>query len=182
MHWGICWGLSSIKKNVHDRSKLLQENCFISWLLCSCSPHMCSLKKSLLASSTWRARAQRAILIGVHQHLPVLSLLLRSPLLLPVWLQTLTLSGRLTLRSYFLTKKVKGERLALISALTRTSLWLLFLEALHLSHADLSSLVPFFLKQWHRDLKNWNYFSCSANEKQEKSTLNMNKQKTQRYW
>lgn len=44
----------------------------------------------------------------------------------------------------FLTNKVKGERLVLISTLTGASLWPLFLEALHLSHADLSSLVPFF--------------------------------------
>lgn len=47
------------------------------------------------------------------------------------------------LRSYFLMNKVKGERLVLICMLTRASLWPLFLEALHLSHAELSSLVPF---------------------------------------
>lgn len=46
------------------------------------------------------------------------------------------------LRSYFLMNKVKGERLVLICTLTQASLWPLFLEAFHLSHAELSRLVP----------------------------------------
>ncbi len=139
-------------------TKLLQDSGLMLLLLHSCSPHVCSLKKSLPAASTRRAGTQRVIC----QHLPVLSLFLKSPLLLSVGLQTLTLGGRLMLRSYFLSNKVKGERLVLISMLTRAPLWPLLLEALHLSHTDLSSLVPFFCKQWHWDLlrKNCNDFSC----------------------
>lgn len=47
------------------------------------------------------------------------------------------------LRSYFLMNKVKGKRLVLICTLTQASLWPLCLEALHLSHTQLRSLVPF---------------------------------------
>lgn len=47
---------------------------------------------------------------------------------------------------FFLTNKVKGKRLALISTLTGASVWplLFLLGALHLSHADLS--CSFFLR------------------------------------
>lgn len=91
--------------------------------------HFCSyvsLALSLLTPYGWSVGAQRGAFVGVCQHLPLLSLFLWSPLILPVGLPAQTLSGRLMLRSYFLTSKVKGERLVLISTLTGASLWPLF--------------------------------------------------------
>ena len=121
----------------HDHIKVLQGNWFISWLLSS----YVSFVKESPGLFPMKRRGSESHL---HRTTPT------SPSVVPVpssflWgFKLRPLSGRLTLRSYFLTNKVKGERLLLISALTGASLWPLSLEALHLSHTDLSSLVPFF--------------------------------------
>lgn len=121
----------------HDHTKVLQGNWFISWLL---SSYVSFVKESPGLFQMKRRGSESHL----HRTTPT------SPSVVPVpssflWgFKHRPLSGRLTLRSYFLTNKVKGERLLLISALTGASLWPLSVEALHLSHTDLSSLVPFF--------------------------------------